>query len=398
MDDLIRNKKEEFKFTGIEKLTSITIITTLGFAFINTIWAVYMDSFIHSIVLVGFFSSLLTLISFLSYFLFIPLIEKTDKSKIYGYTLLLFTITYILFAINTKFYFFVLLAFVFVILNTLRVTSFGLIVKDKSPKESLSKNEGIVYTFANTSFVLGPLIAGLISSKFGINTVFLLAALFVFSGFILLKITKIRDGNIKKKTDDNILKNFKDFFKSKKRILAYFLRGGVNLWWVLIYLFIPLFIIRNNMTELWIGYFLFAVAVPLILLEYFFGKLAGKIGFKKLFKIGFLIPCILVIICFFMTNIYIILLLLVLASIGLAMLEPTTEAYFFDISKSKEILRFYGPFNTTISINRFIGKIFASILLIFLPFKFIFLLFGAFMFIMFLISFKIKDIIEEKRN
>jgi len=39
--------------------------------------------------------------------------------------------------------------------------------------------------------------------------------------------------------------------------------------------------------------------------------------------------------------------LLVLASIGIPMLEPTSEAYFFDILKGDEEYRFYAPYNAT---------------------------------------------------
>jgi len=394
---LVRKQKGIFVFTGIAKLAVIGFIVALASAYISTIWAVYMDSFVNSVVIVGFVSAFLTLVSFISYFYFIPLIERTDKSKIYSFSLLAIAILYLLFAINTKFYIFIILAFIVTIMYTLRTTSFGIIVKDYSAKKQLSRNEGVMYTFFNLSFVIGPLIAGYVAEKFGINIVFTLSAIFVFLAFFVFRISSIKDKNVKKKTDGSLVKNFFDFFKSKERVLAYILGGGVNLWWILIYLFIPLFIIRNNLHELWIGYFLFAVAVPLIFLEFIFAKLAGKIGFKKMFKIGFLIPCIFAVSCFFFSNVYIILSLLVLASIGLAMLEPTTEAYFFDILKGKEELRFYGPYNTTMDVNNFIGKIIASTLLIFLPFRYIFLIFAGFMFIMFLISFRIRDVVERKR-
>ena len=89
---------------------------------------------------------------------------------------------------------------------------------------------------------------------------------------------------------------------------------------------------------------------------------------------------------------------LVLAGVGMAMVEPTTEAYFFDVLKGKEELRFYGPYNTAIDVNYFIAEIIAATILIFLPFKFLFILFGLFMLILFLLSFKIKNIIEGKRK
>jgi len=84
--------------------------------------------------------------------------------------------------------------------------------------------------------------------------------------------------------------------------------------------------------------------------------------------------------------------------VGLAMLESTTESYFFDISKKKEELRFYGPYNTTIDVNQFIGSLLSATLLLVLPFKYIFLLFASFMFFMFFISFKVRKIVESKRK
>lgn len=383
--------------TKIGRLATISLVTAFSFAMINTIWAIYMDSFFNSMMIVGFFSSLLAIVSFLSYFFIIPLIEKTSKSKIYIWSLILFAITYILFAINTNLYIFVLLAFVVVFSRTLKITSFGLIIRNSSSKKQLSKNEGLVYTFANISWLIGPLIAGFIAEKYNFSIIFILGAIFTLIAAILFKFSKIQDNNKKKIIDKNIFKNFKDFFKSKNRTLAYILGGGVNLWWSLIYIFIPLFIMRNNLGEIWVGFFLAGVIIPLILLEYPFSKLAGKIGFKKIFKIGYIIPCILALACFFVTNIFIILILLVLASIGKAMTEPTTEAYFFDILKEKETLRFYPPYNTAIVAGMFVGKFSSAILLLFLPFKYIFILFSIFMFIMFLISFMIKDVVENRK-
>ncbi|MEJ2267574.1 MAG: MFS transporter [Nanoarchaeota archaeon] len=393
---IFRKQKETTNLTNIGKLSIIGFIVSMASAIVSTIWAIYMDSFLKSVILVGFISASLTLISFASYFIFIPIIQKIDKAKIYLTTLILYSLTYTLFAINNKFYFFIILAFIITILGTLRVTSFGIIVKDKSSNKNLSKNEGLVYTFSNIAWVLGPLVAGYISERFHLNLIFLLASIFLFVAFILFYFSRIKDGNAQKKIDKNLIKNFIDFFKDKKRVLSYLLGGGVNLWWSLIYLFIPIYIIRNNLETIWVGYFLFAIAVPLIILEFYFSKLAGKIGFKKIFKIGFFIPAICAISCFFISNIYIILGLLVFASIGLAMLEPTTEAYFFDIIKKKDECRFYGPYNTTVEVNDFIGKILSATLLIFLPFKYIFLLFGFLMILLVFLSSKIKDVIENK--
>jgi len=82
----------------------------------------------------------------------------------------------------------------------------------------------------------------------------------------------------------------------------------------------------------------------------------------------------------------------------MAMLEPTTEAYFFDTIKRKDEDRFYGPYNTSIETGLILGKILPAVLLLFLPFKYIFLLFAGIMFLLFLLSFKAKNIVEGGRR
>ncbi|MDO8528458.1 MAG: MFS transporter [Nanoarchaeota archaeon] len=398
MGILIHKQRGVPGLTKIARLSIIMLIIAISAAFIDTIWAIYMDSFIDNMSIIGFISAGLTLISFFSFFIIIPLIEKSNKSKLYSITLLMYVITYILFAINSKFYLFIVLAFILTILTTVRITTFGLIVKDKSSKSELSRNEGLVYTFMNAGWVVGPLIAGLIADKFGINRVFILAAVFMFMAWVLFRISKIKDSHRKKKADLNLVKNFIEFFKDKQRVLAYIIAGGGNFWWILIYLFMPLYILKQGLGDLWIGYFLFAVAVPLVLTEYGISKLAGKVGFKKMFKIGFFILAAVAIACFFINNIYAIMILLVLASIGPAILEPNTEAFFFDITPDKDESRFYGPFNTSIDVNQFVAKVVSSVALLFLPFKYIFLVFGAGMIVLFFLSCGIKDFVEKKRR
>lgn len=111
MGILIKKEGGVHIFTGLGRLAIISFIVSIASAFISTIWAVYLDSLLHNIAYVGYLSATLTLVSFLSYFFIIPVIEKSSKSKIYALSLLLVGFTYVLFAISTKFYFTIILAF-----------------------------------------------------------------------------------------------------------------------------------------------------------------------------------------------------------------------------------------------------------------------------------------------
>ncbi len=398
MGILVRKSKGIYHPTGISKLALIGLITSLSAAYVDTIWAVYLDSFLHSEVYVGFLSSFLTVVSFLSFFFFVPVVEKSNKEKLFSLSIFLLMICYLLFAVNPSLYLMLGLAVLVTIIFTFKITVFGIIVKESSQKKNLSRNEGVVYAFRNLAWVLGPIIAGYVAVTAGISWIFVMAAGFLLLSLLVFRSFRIKCKKPQKKVDSDVLKNFFNFFRNKDRAVAYVLGSGVTLWWALVYIFIPLEIVRNGLSDLWVGYFLFAVAVPLILFEYTFSNWAGKHGFSKIFKIGFLSVAVISLICFLVTDIFVILALLVLASVGIAMVEPTSEAYFFDVIKDKEIEKFYGPYNTAIDTGGFVGRAFPALLLIFLPFKFTFLLFALLMFFLFVLSFKTKKIIEDKKH
>jgi len=356
---------------GLNKLVFTAFLISFSLAMFETIWAIYLRGFTDNLSLIGFLSSFFTIIAILSYLFLIPFIEKCDKAKLYSLSLFFYAFCFFLFAINKNFYIFMVIGGIFFIARALNCNSFGLIVKDLSKKNELSKNEGVVYTFLNIAWVLGPLLAGYLADKYL---------------------------HIKKKIDKNFYKNIIDFFQNKNRALFYFLSGGVIIWWVFIYLFIPLYILESGLSKIWIGYFLFAVSLPLVFFEYYFSNLCVKKGFKIFFKIGYLIIFILSLACYFVSNIYLVLLLLVFASFGVAMLEPTVESYFFGILKKDQDLKYYSLYNTRREINLLFGKILASSLLIFLPFNYLFLLFAGIMLAMFFLSFFIKEILEYKRR
>src|SRR3989344_4793933 len=117
-----------------------------------------------------------------------------------------------------------------------------------------------------------------------------------------------------------------------------------------------------------------------------------------MFLYGYGFAFIIAVACFFIASVEVILILLILAGIGLAAIEPSTEAYFFDLLKGKEEYRFYGPYNTAIDIGQFLGTISATIILLFLPFQFIFIVYAGWMLFFFCLSFFVKNVIESKRK
>lgn len=209
---------------------------------------------------------------------------------------------------------------------------------------------------------------------------------------------KITDTREPKRVEKNIPKLVIEFFKNKDRRLSYIASGGINFWWGFIYIFIPIFIIESGFSDLILGVFLCAVIIPLIIFSYHFGKLTCKIGFKKIAFFGYLIIAFFAFASFFAGTPVIVLILLVFASIGGAMVESPSEAYFFDIIKKDQREKFYGIYNTTIDVNNLLASFLGAIILLFLSFKFVFLFFGFVMLCISLISLRLRNVIEARRK
>jgi MFS family permease len=392
------HKKGDKISLQIEKLGLITLISSLAIALVTTIWAVYLESIIKNPSQVGLINTFFGIIGVIGFIIFIPFIEKNSKTRIFTLALITYALSYFLFFIfNSKFAIVILGAIIYLV-GSLRISTLGIILRDKSKEKSVSKNTGFLYTMLNLSWLISAIVAGFLSQKFGFKVVFLISGILMVISVILFQFSKLKDNRTTKKIDKNTIKLAKEFFSKKKFIINYLLTGGISFWWAFIYIFIPIYIIESGKTNILVGYFLAGTMIPLIFLELLFGKIAGKSGPKKMFFKGYLILTFVSVLCFFTGNIYFILILLALGSIGMAMLEPTTEAYFFDITSQKERDKFYGMYNTTISINYAISIFIISILIKFAPFKYSFLVIGLFMLIFAIISLKTKNTLESKRK
>lgn len=387
-----------YSLRTIDKLLVIGFISTLAFAFDSTIWSVYIDSFLHNASYVGFLFSFFMLLTMASYFFFIPIIERHNKILLYSFSTFLFAVSYFAFGYFNSFYVALGFGIVVSLAAAIRDASFGILIVDKTEHYSISKNEGLVYTAASLSWLIGPVIAGFVLSKYGLSPVFYISALMLLVSLVLISSFKLRDTTIHRRIDKDVLKVAVSFFKDRNRLLAYFIKGGTSVWWSFIYVYIPIYIIESGLGGLVVGYFLAAVILPLILCEYFFGALAGRKGFKMIFLIGYFLTGVFSIAGFFVFDIYTELLLLAIASFGMSMIEGTSEAYFFDLIRDHQRDRYYPIYRTTYEFNYFLATAVTSSLLLLLPFKFIFILYGVFMFIFALISLMISDRFEFRRS
>ena len=158
-----------------------------------------------------------------------------------------------------------------------------------------------------------------------------------------------------------------------------------------------MYIVDSGFSDILVGIFIALTTIPLILFEYPFGKLTSKIGYRKIFFMGYFIIALCALLAFLFNTMYIIIGLMVLASVGASMVESTTESYFFEIVKSKEREKYYGIYNTTIDVYSALASFIGGLILLYLAFKFLFIFFALVMFSVAIISLRIKEIPKTKR-
>lgn len=382
----------------ITKLGVFYLFLSIGVSLVATIWSVYLNSFLHSSALVGFLTSFFMLAEVLAYIFLIPLIERVNKAFMLIMSLSFFVLSYLLFSVYSNVYLVIALGTLISIITSLRVTLFGLIVRDKTEDKNVSKNEGIIYALLNSAWLIGPLIAGYFAKVYGFQSVFFLSAVFILISIFTFNFFRIRDKRGTKDVDRHMIPVVLEFFRHKGRVITYFLSIAVNFWWAFIYIYIPIYIIDKGYGGFVLGLFLAGITVPLIFFDYIFGKIAGKRGFKKLFFTGFITLGILSIICFFIQQTYVILGVLILASVSVSMIEPTADAYFFDIVKEEERDKYYGIYTTSGNIGNLFGSLPAAVLLLVLPFKSLFIFFGIPMVILAFFVLRIEDSYESPKK
>jgi len=383
----------------ITKFGAPYLLFSIGISAVVTIWSVYLNSFLNNSSLVGLLESFFFVLEILAYIFLIPIIRKGNKAKLLVLSLLFFAVSYFIFAFYSNVYLVIILGTLIAIATSLRTTLNGLIVRDNSESQNVSKNEGFIYSLLNLAWFLGPLIAGYLASTiYGFKSVFLIASAILLLSILLFKLLKIKDDRKTKYLKENIFKLFINFFKDKNRVLIYILSLSVPFWWIFIYVYMPIYIVSHGLSEFVLGLFISGITVPLIFGDYIFARIAGKRGFKKLFFTGFISLGILAISLFFTSNIYIVLGLLILSGVSVSMIEPTIEAYFLDIVKEEERDKYYGIYTTSSQLGSLIGSLTAALLLIFQPFKSLFLLFGIPMILLAFIALKIKDSYEFKKK
>ncbi len=273
------------------------------------------------------------------------------------------------------------IAFAFILQHTINpiiLFCLDVFMESKSKNEHTGNDRGTFLTILNTPAILGALLSGLLLVHAEFYKVYFASALFLLPLLIILltSFRKFKDPHYKKV---NVLQAI-DRFEHNRLVRDIFIDNIVlQFFYALMTIYLPVYL--NRVVGLSLGQIglIFSIALlPFILLQIPIGKLADKKYGEKEFLIGsFILMSFATISISFITteSIIVWIFILLLTRIGAAIVEISTESYFFK-HVEKTDADMIGLFRMAHAIAFSSMPLLGVASLIFLPIQYIFIAFG----------------------
>ena len=245
----------------------------------------------------------------------------------------------------------------------------SIFIDDFTERKNLAKAEGRYYMFYNMGLVIGPIIGGYSAKYFGNQSVFLFAGFFyilVLAVFLYQHIYQKNPHIVHGKHKEGIpelFTNIKQFFVNKEFRKVFLVALGLNYWWCVSVVYIPLEIKNLGYGENIVGWIVAASALPLVLMERFTGKFGDKRGVRTPVILGFSILVLFLLGFPFLYSIPVVALLaFCLVNIGPSFIEPLQETYFFKVAKNNEREKFFGIYNSAQPLSSILSPLIGGLL------------------------------------
>lgn len=315
-----------------QELIFVKLLVTMGAATIFASSSLYFSSLGVSDSTIGLATGFVMVIN-LVFALLIPVIlEKVDLTKILFVSTISFALALFVFGSVNKALFVFGIYVVTRILLSLFASAYSVLFHDDSnSKSDYRKNKALASSIVNFAWMIVPFIATLIISQYSFAVLYYCGALITFLAAIILIIQKVPEIRKKRKSIDyNLLNNISYFFSRSTLRKIYFINAGVSLWWTFIFVFFVLFMKEAGYSNTSIGIFLTLTQLPLFLFEFKSYILVDKFKYKLPYVISYTIMALTMtaLLLFGINNAT--LFLVVMTSLCLVFLEPSTEMYLYE--------------------------------------------------------------------
>ncbi len=264
--------------------------------------------------------------------------------------------------------------------NTLVFLSIDIFIEHFGNPKNIGKTRGLFLTIINLAWVISPLITGLlITQEGGYRTMYIVAftMMMVMTIGLIFSVKTFKD-RIYERTP--FIKTFK-YLKSHPRISSIVIINLIlRFFYALMVIYTPIYLSKHIGFD-WsqIGVIFTIMLTPFVILGLPVGILIDRYHIKKttLLYIGFIIISISTLIISGVTvkNIALWSLILFFTRVGASIIETTSEVYFFTHIKEEEAY-LLGVFRDMGPLSFIIAPLIGTLVFIFLPFKYIFVVVG----------------------
>jgi predicted MFS family arabinose efflux permease len=359
-----------YKNNECKVFANMALLNGLGEAAFFTIFPLILNDTLKSESVVSLYYSLIAIAVFLGSMLSTYLFSKFSKVWIIKITLLVSVLSLLGMTIAKNIWELSGVDIPRAICLTLANLAISIFVFDFSTNSNISRNEARYYIFMNIGWFIGPILGGYIAKFTGKESVFIFV-----SGIYLISLLYfmhqhiiVKNKNINHKKENISLKiifnNTIEYFKNKELIKVFLVALGLNFWWAISYLYIPIAVENLGYGTDVVGYVVSGGILPLLLLEGFVGRSADKNGVKKYIIIGFLFLSILTALFPILESSPITLIIaFAVVNIGAAFIEPLKNSYFYKASKKEDEDKFFGIYNLSNPIANMAGPLIGAALI-----------------------------------
>lgn len=219
----------------------------------------------------------------------------------------------------------------FILANIFRMSTAGIIMMcislytmDFISKEQLANAESRKIFMAGGAYVIFPGIGTWTYVNVGPEAPFLLSGIFILFLGLVFWVLRIKEaGKIEKPKSGylSVRKNLLVYFRNPHMRIAYLIAVTRSSAWVVFFIYAPVYLINLGVDTQYVGFVMGAI-ISILFFSSYFAQLATYLGIRKSIFYSFLISGI----CFFLigiipTNIFLGIILLVLATLGIDMLD-----------------------------------------------------------------------------
>ena len=303
------------------------------------------------------------------------LVRNFGKSRVFIFSVLAKIIVAFLLIWFTPSLWCVFFAALYLIFAGVEWTALDVILESYSTDKMSGRIRGLHLTIFNLGFLFGPLLSVKILDYFDFYGIFM--TLFFFnSAVLIISLFGLRQVNHRFSHNLGILEVAKKMIRRKEIARIYYISFVLELFFALMIIYMPIYLMDLGFSWDNIGWAFTAMLLPFAILQYPAGYLADKKWSEKKFIIASLLLMLVSTLVVFFTASKIVAIwaaILFFTRIGAALVEVLRDSYFYkEIDASDvDLIHF---FRTAMPMGYIVATALSSIVLIFFPTKFAFLI------------------------